>query len=169
MGRRPAGFAPAGRNPIPQSIPRKSAVGGIAATERSTQPVVFRRFTPRGSAAPGGSLFYRCVRLFPRSSVASLRPAHEIVANFVPIARAMSRASDVSDRSNGTSTFFVATANVWDRIAAPLRDRLETIELPGYSEDEKIEIARAHLVGRQLEENGLAAGGSASPTGRCSP
>ena len=56
-----------------------------------------------------------------------------------------------------SEVFFVATANVRDRIAAPLRDRLEMIELPGYSEDEKFEIARAHLVGRQLVENGLAA------------
>ena len=56
-----------------------------------------------------------------------------------------------------SEAFFVATANVRDRIAAPLRDRLEMIELPGYSEDEKFEIARAHLVGRQLAENGLAA------------
>jgi len=58
-----------------------------------------------------------------------------------------------------SETCFVATANEWGRIAAPLRDRLEKIELPGYSEDEKLEIARAHLVGRQLEENGLAAAG----------
>ena len=56
-----------------------------------------------------------------------------------------------------SETFFVATANVWGRIADPLRDRLELIEVPGYSEDEKLEIARAYLVGRQLDANGLAA------------
>ena len=57
-----------------------------------------------------------------------------------------------------SEVFFVATANVLDAVAVPLRDRLEVIELPGYSEDEKFEIARAHLVGRQVAEHGLPAG-----------
>lgn len=56
-----------------------------------------------------------------------------------------------------SEVFFVATANGLDAISVPLRDRLEVIELPGYSEDEKFEIARAHLVRRQLAENGLDA------------
>ena len=56
-----------------------------------------------------------------------------------------------------SEVFFVATANVRDTIAAPLQDRLEVIELPGYSDDEKFEIAGAHLVGRQLAEHGLTA------------
>ncbi len=56
-----------------------------------------------------------------------------------------------------SEVFFVATANVLDAIPVPLRDRLEVIELPGYSEDEKFEIARGHLVRRQLAENGLDA------------
>ncbi len=54
-----------------------------------------------------------------------------------------------------SEVFFVATANVLDATAGPLRDRLEVIRLFGYSEDEKFEIARAHLVERQLEKNGL--------------
>ena len=56
-----------------------------------------------------------------------------------------------------SEVLFVATANERDKIAVPLQDRLEVIELPGYSEDEKFEIAVAHLVGRQLAENGLMA------------
>ena len=56
-----------------------------------------------------------------------------------------------------SEVFFVATANVWEMIPAPLQDRLEVIELPGYSADEKLRIARSHLVGRQLAENGLTA------------
>ena len=56
-----------------------------------------------------------------------------------------------------SEVFFVATANVRDMIPAPLQDRLEVIELPGYAEDEKLWIARSHLVGRQLAENGLTA------------
>jgi ATP-dependent Lon protease len=50
---------------------------------------------------------------------------------------------------------FIATANVLDTIPGPLRDRMEVIELTGYTEDEKIEIAKRYLVRRQLEANGL--------------
>ena len=52
--------------------------------------------------------------------------------------------------------FFIATANVTDSIPGPLRDRMEIINLPGYTEDEKVEIARRYLVKRQLRANGLA-------------
>ncbi|MGQ9367416.1 endopeptidase La [Azospirillum sp. ST 5-10] len=50
---------------------------------------------------------------------------------------------------------FIATANVLDTIPGPLRDRLEIIELAGYTEDEKLEIARRYLVPRQIAANGL--------------
>ena len=50
---------------------------------------------------------------------------------------------------------FIATANVLDTIPGPLRDRMELIELTGYTEDEKVEIAKRYLVKRQLEANGL--------------
>ncbi|MFN2377291.1 MAG: endopeptidase La [Candidatus Binatia bacterium] len=50
---------------------------------------------------------------------------------------------------------FIATANQLDTIPGPLRDRMEIIELPGYTEEEKLEIARRYLVSRQLENNGL--------------
>ena len=52
---------------------------------------------------------------------------------------------------------FIATANVLDTIPGPLRDRMEVIELAGYTEEEKLEIARRYLVSRQLEANGLEA------------
>jgi len=52
---------------------------------------------------------------------------------------------------------FIATANVLDTIHGPLRDRMELIELTGYTEDEKVEIAKRYLVRRQLEANGLKA------------
>src|SRR5688500_17873774 len=52
---------------------------------------------------------------------------------------------------------FIATANVLDTIPGPLRDRMEVIELTGYTEDEKVQIAKRYLVRRQLEANGLKA------------
>jgi ATP-dependent Lon protease len=52
---------------------------------------------------------------------------------------------------------FITTANVLDSIPGPLRDRMEVIDLPGYVEDEKFEIARRYLVDRQLKANGLSA------------
>jgi ATP-dependent Lon protease len=50
---------------------------------------------------------------------------------------------------------FIGTANVLDAIPGPLRDRMEVIELPGYTEDEKVEIAKRYLVKRRLEATGL--------------
>jgi ATP-dependent Lon protease len=50
---------------------------------------------------------------------------------------------------------FIATANQLDTIPGPLRDRMEVIHLPGYTEEEKLEISRRYLVKRQLEANGL--------------
>ncbi|MGA7808062.1 MAG: endopeptidase La [Bradyrhizobium sp.] len=50
---------------------------------------------------------------------------------------------------------FIATANMLDTIPGPLQDRMEIISLAGYTEDEKLEIARRYLVRRQLEANGL--------------
>ncbi|MCK1321409.1 endopeptidase La [Bradyrhizobium sp. 156] len=50
---------------------------------------------------------------------------------------------------------FIATANMLDQIPGPLLDRMELISLAGYTEDEKLEIAKRYLVRRQLEANGL--------------
>ncbi|KDB66793.1 endopeptidase La [Bordetella bronchiseptica] len=50
---------------------------------------------------------------------------------------------------------FICTANVLDTVPGPLRDRMEIIDLPGYTEEEKIQIARRYLIKRQLEANGL--------------
>ena len=54
-----------------------------------------------------------------------------------------------------SEVLFVATANYWDRIPPPLLDRMERVDFSGYTEQEKLEIARRYLLPRQLEENGL--------------
>jgi ATP-dependent Lon protease len=54
-----------------------------------------------------------------------------------------------------SSIFFIATANQLGPIPAPLRDRMEIIRLAGYSDREKLEIARRYLIPRQTTENGL--------------
>jgi ATP-dependent Lon protease len=54
-----------------------------------------------------------------------------------------------------SKVMFVTTANVLDTIPGPVRDRMEIIELPGYTEDEKFEIAKRYLLKRQLEASGL--------------
>jgi len=56
-----------------------------------------------------------------------------------------------------SKALFLTTANVPHTIPAPLRDRMEIIQLPGYTEEEKLEIARNYLVPKQLKENGLKA------------
>jgi ATP-dependent Lon protease len=56
-----------------------------------------------------------------------------------------------------SKVLFIGTANVLDAIPAPLRDRMEIIELTGYTEEEKLQIARRYLWKRQLQANGLSA------------
>jgi len=55
-----------------------------------------------------------------------------------------------------SKVLFLTTANVLDPIPPALRDRMEVLELPGYTEEEKLQIVQRHLVPKQLKENGLA-------------
>src|ERR1700733_14620233 len=57
-----------------------------------------------------------------------------------------------------SKVLFIATANWLDPIPEPLRDRMEIIELSGYTEEEKVHIAKMFLIARQAKENGLALG-----------
>ena len=54
-----------------------------------------------------------------------------------------------------SDVLFIATANTTDTIPAPLLDRMETVEVSGYTENEKFHIAKEHLIGKQLKKNGL--------------
>src|SRR6185295_2013642 len=54
-----------------------------------------------------------------------------------------------------SEVLFITTANVLDPIPPPLRDRMEVLEIAGYTEDEKLKIATDHLVGKQIKNHGL--------------
>jgi ATP-dependent Lon protease len=56
-----------------------------------------------------------------------------------------------------SKVLFITTANMLDPIAEPLRDRMEIIELQGYTEEEKVHIAFQYLIPRQIDENGITA------------
>jgi ATP-dependent Lon protease len=56
-----------------------------------------------------------------------------------------------------SQVIFIATANYIDPVPPALRDRMEVIDIPGYTEHQKLEIARQYIIRRQLEENGLKA------------
>jgi ATP-dependent Lon protease len=57
-----------------------------------------------------------------------------------------------------SNVFFICTANQLEPIPGPLRDRMEIIDLSGYTEEEKLEIAKRYLVPRQIQRNGLTPG-----------
>jgi len=58
-----------------------------------------------------------------------------------------------------SQVLFIATANVMDTVPPALRDRMEVIELPGYTLEEKFEIARGYLIPRQIERTGIGSSG----------
>jgi ATP-dependent Lon protease len=57
-----------------------------------------------------------------------------------------------------SKVLFITTANVLDPVPDALRDRMEVLELPGYTEEEKVQIAIQHVIRRQVEQNGISLG-----------
>lgn len=57
-----------------------------------------------------------------------------------------------------SKVMFITTANMLDTVLPPLRDRVEILEIPGYTEEEKLQIAKRHLIPKQLAEHGLVEG-----------
>lgn len=54
-----------------------------------------------------------------------------------------------------SNVMFIATSNVLESIPAPLRDRMEVLNIPGYTQEEKVQISKKYLIPKQLEENGI--------------
>ncbi len=85
-------------------------------------------------------------------------PASALLEVLDPEQNASFRDNYIAQPFDLSRVLFVATANVLETIPGPLRDRMEVIELSGYTEEEKLEIAKRYLVKRQLHANGLDAG-----------
>jgi ATP-dependent Lon protease len=85
-------------------------------------------------------------------------PASALLEVLDPEQNATFRDNYLAEPFDLSRVLFIATANVLETIPGPLRDRMEVIELSGYSADEKLEIAKRYLVQRQLKANGLDAG-----------
>src|SRR5260221_4255199 len=84
-------------------------------------------------------------------------PASALLEALDPEQKATFRDNYLDVTFDLSKVLFITTANMLDPIAEPLRDRMEIIELQGYSEEEKLHIARRYLVPRQVEENGITA------------
>src|SRR5437660_4680436 len=84
-------------------------------------------------------------------------PASALLEGIVPEQNSTLRHNYLGVPFDLSRVMFICTANVIDNIPGPLRDRMEIIDLPGYTEDEKFEIAKRYLVKRQLTANGLTA------------
>ena len=84
-------------------------------------------------------------------------PSSALLEVLDPEQNATFRDNYIGEPFDLSHVLFIATANVLDTIVGPLRDRMEVIELTGYTQEEKLEIAKRYLVKRQLEANGLDA------------
>jgi ATP-dependent Lon protease len=87
----------------------------------------------------------------------SRRPASALLEVLDPEQNATFRDNYLGVPFDLSGVMFICTANVLDTIPGPLRDRMEVIQLPGYTGQEKLQIARRYLVDRQLKATGLSA------------
>ena len=83
-------------------------------------------------------------------------PASALLEVLDPAQNAIFRDAYLGVPFDLSRVLFIATANVLDTVPGPLRDRMEVVQLSGYTAEEKVAIARGHLVPRQLQQNGLA-------------
>jgi ATP-dependent Lon protease len=82
-------------------------------------------------------------------------PASAMLEVLDPEQNATFRDHYLDVRFDLSRTMFICTGNDMDRVPGPLRDRMEVITLAGYTEEEKLQIAKRYLVPRQIERNGL--------------
>lgn len=82
-------------------------------------------------------------------------PASALLEVLDPEQNATFRDNYIAQPFDLSRVLFIATANVLETIPGPLRDRMEIIQLTGYTEEEKLQIARRYLVQRQVKANGL--------------
>ena len=111
------------------------------------------RLDPAGAAArglPGTPVF-----VLDEIDKIGLNPAAVLLEVLDPAQQGRFRDAFVEQPFDLSAVFFVTTANDWNRIPPALRDRLEAIELPGYTESEKIAIATSHLVPAENVAAGL--------------
>jgi len=93
-------------------------------------------------------------------------PASALLETLDPAQNGSFRDNYLDQPFDLSKVLFICTANQLDPIPAPLLDRMEIIELTGYTEEEKVSIAEKYLVPRQVKENGIDVGSREEETGK---
>ena len=129
--------------------PRFAAIGGLTSAR-----CLDRSF--RASAGQRRKILSSCSMKSTRSGATSAAiPASALLEALDPEQNSTFRDNYLDVTFDLSKVLFITTANMLDPIAEPLRDRMEIIELQGYTEEEKVHIAFQYLIPRQIEENGM--------------